>query len=367
MKKALLLLTIVFTVFGTHAQQLHNERRTVVFKYTADWCPPCGEWGWDIHDSLYSYQKSDSNYKAYTIAVHDQSDQLFLNSSIGALLAATTKPVQVSSFPSFVVDNNDMVDMVDWLDFDTSFNIVVTRAVDSIEKYIGIETAQQAVAGVGLEARITTTDSLYVKTKVQFLQNASGDYRLAVYVIEDSVMAFQDQQAGAVPHHLVLREPMETNAWGYSLPGGPFLPNQQFTYTYKMQIPNGWNTSHLYYMIVLYKVDVQNVTAEVENVYMTNKTTNTTTSIEELGIDMVAIYPNPARNFVNLRLPVNSSCTVYLTDLVGKKMENLFNGNITANESKSIALPQHLSSGVYLIHVKTPSETFSSKISIIKE
>src|SRR5688572_30596851 len=249
MKKLLLVLALAGCVFDdSYGQQLHNSRRTVIFSSTADWCPPCGEWGWAINDSLYKRRKADTSYKAYTISLHSESNQPFLNSSIAAILEGIAKPAPINAFPSFMVDNQDMVDVVDWVDFNWLFNNTdtVDRALDSLEKYVAMETAAPAVAGIGLIAWQTVTDSLYVRPRVKFLQNVSGDYRLAVYVIEDSVMGTQSSLAGSVPRHMVLREPMETTAFGYTLPPGTYTINQEFSYTFKMKIPPSWNKSKLY-------------------------------------------------------------------------------------------------------------------------
>jgi hypothetical protein len=87
MKKTLLLLILAGCIYYEgYTQQLHNTRRTVIFSSTADWCPPCGEWGWAINDSLYKRRKADTSYKAYTISLHSESNQTYLNSSIAAIL-----------------------------------------------------------------------------------------------------------------------------------------------------------------------------------------------------------------------------------------------------------------------------------------
>jgi hypothetical protein len=269
------------------------------------------------------------------------------------IIDGIAQPFPVNAFPSFIIDNQDMVDIGDWIDFNFLFNNTDTldRALDSLEKYIKLETAGMADAGIGATAWQTATDSLYVKTKVRFLKNVSGDYRLAVHVVEDSVMATQTSLPGVVAHHMVLREPMETTTFGYTLPGGTFTVNQEFNYTFKMKLPPSWNKKRLHYMVIVYKVDIPNTTAEIANVYMTNTLVpSQPTGVDDMNIGRkMEIYPNPASKQVNLKLAASGEYRIYLTDVAGRKVAELYQGKAHANEPLTLQIPPAVTGGMYMI------------------
>ena len=48
-----------------------NEKRSLVFKATATWCPPCGSWGKDYVDNLY---QDFPNGNMEVIGLHNDND-----------------------------------------------------------------------------------------------------------------------------------------------------------------------------------------------------------------------------------------------------------------------------------------------------
>jgi hypothetical protein len=76
------------------------------------------------------------------------------------------------------------------------------------------------------------------------------------------------------------------------------------------------------------------------------------------------LYPNPARDHITLALPVTGNCSVWLTDMAGKKVAELYDGSMVADEGRVLSLPQSLPAGNYILKAATAKGTYSKMIDI---
>ncbi|MBQ1883691.1 MAG: T9SS type A sorting domain-containing protein, partial [Bacteroidales bacterium] len=73
------------------------------------------------------------------------------------------------------------------------------------------------------------------------------------------------------------------------------------------------------------------------------------------------IYPNPAKNSINILLPLNlGRCTISLHSVSGKIVKT-FKSEISAGNPVSVDLTS-IKSGIYIINITSASTTFSQKI-----
>jgi hypothetical protein len=172
MKTLYILLAVLLGCSITRAQDIQTIRKTVIFKHTADWCGPCGGWGWELFDSLLYHQANDVSFNAVCMAVHGVSDQAFLNTPVSEELIDNTTAGTIDGIPAFVVENEDI---------DNAFNFANPSDYPFITgQYVQLKTAAPCVAGVGFSAIKSGADSVIVKARVQFLSDVTGEYRVAV-------------------------------------------------------------------------------------------------------------------------------------------------------------------------------------------
>jgi hypothetical protein len=69
------------------------------------------------------------------------------------------------------------------------------------------------------------------------------------------------------------------------------------------------------------------------------------------------IYPNPARDGVNLKMKAEAEAQVIIFDFRGKALKSL-----TTNTSSTNISLQDLSPGMYIIRVNADGNTFSQKL-----
>jgi len=66
MKKVLLPICFFFAFLTAQAQEVPEVQKTLISKISADWCPPCGTWAWDLFHDLVN----DNDNQAVLMAVH---------------------------------------------------------------------------------------------------------------------------------------------------------------------------------------------------------------------------------------------------------------------------------------------------------
>ncbi|MDX1685079.1 MAG: Omp28-related outer membrane protein, partial [Saprospiraceae bacterium] len=184
MTRIFTLVFIVFLAFNLNAQEVLEEQRTLLTKKTATWCPYCGGWGWSFMKDI----MSDNRDKAVIIGAHYSGD---LRTDDAADL--------VSMFggggqPVFYCDERNMR---------VSRSNTSTKRTE-IRDIVNSNFNEMPVVNAGLEIEDNGVD-LEIDVKVEFFQPTSGDYNVAVWVIEDDVVNYQSGQGPNAEHPYVFR------------------------------------------------------------------------------------------------------------------------------------------------------------------
>ena len=76
------------------------------------------------------------------------------------------------------------------------------------------------------------------------------------------------------------------------------------------------------------------------------------------------LFPNPMSEYANATFVTkqNTTLNMYITDLLGKKVKTVWNGDIEAGNHTIAVDKANLNSGVYLIQVETPNGSFAHKL-----
>ena len=95
------------------------------------------------------------------------------------------------------------------------------------------------------------------------------------------------------------------------------------------------------------------------------------TGVEEEPLYVFSVhgtYPNPFNPLttVSFTLPEPGKVSVQVFNALGQKVEDLFEGYLEAGKKQLIWKPSNLSGGVYLIHIKTPLGSKTTKTLFLK-
>lgn len=113
--------------------------------------------------------------------------------------------------------------------------------------------------------------------------------------------------------------------------------------------------------------EVMSTTATLE---VTAKTIATSVTAEH-GLGLTQNYPNPVIDNTTIRFnsEVSGDATLVITDMLGNKVANLFNGFVNANNLETVTLNTNefnLNSGTYFVSLRIGNKVETIQISVIK-
>jgi len=171
----------------TNAQEISTEQWTMVTKKTADWCPNCGQWGWDFKNNLIA---DFENQNVVLWAAHHD----------GGLETPTSKAV-IDNMPS----NGQPVFYIN-LDNMSVFNSNRDAKRDEFGIIVESLNGFEAIVGVGSEAIYDSgTQTITNTSRAKFLVDSDAvDYYLASYLVDDQLIASQSGQGNNAMHSNIL-------------------------------------------------------------------------------------------------------------------------------------------------------------------
>lgn len=239
---------------------VEKKNRAAVIYFGEDWCPPCGSYGGPTLDSLLSQEGT----LLTGIKINSSSNNNSLNWSPGnGMYSAFNTGVfnSASTIPAMAVNQlkNGVTTSIG-----SNYNSAITKS--------NTFAAAPVIAGIALRKSITG-DSISVETKVKFYNAtaANEDYRLAVYIVEDEVVASQSTStSGTVANYVHSNMVRTANAGSYT---GVAINNlqaitadQEFSNTYKIYLKPAWNKDKLKVVAVLWKMGTTPATLINSNV-----------------------------------------------------------------------------------------------------
>jgi hypothetical protein len=232
---------------GATSFTVEKKNRAAVIYFGEDWCPPCGTSGGPTLDSLLKGEGS----LLTGIKINGSSNNSSLNWSGGnSTYSAFNTGVfnSAGTIPAMAVNNTAQP-------IYTSINSSISQARTKANAF----AADSVIAGIALQKSIVG-DSMVVDTKVKFFkaQAAGIDYRLALFVVEDDVVASQSTSSGTVANYVNHNMVRVANASVYSgvavNSSAAIAADFQYEKTYKMYLKPAWNKSNLKVVAVLWKM-----------------------------------------------------------------------------------------------------------------
>lgn len=348
MKSTLLKIAAVTLIAGSaNAQNINvpTVHKTLVSKYTADWCPPCGGWGWDRMEAIVDECKGGS-MNAVAVAIHTSSstntslNPTGLNNALRANL-----DVDFTGIPSFTVGNKNHNQ----------------AAMSLIQGEVTSATTAAAVANAGFTTKFTG-DNVKVDVKTTFFKAASGEFWVGVYAYETDIVSYQNPKGNTASHKNVLRALTGMTTFGKQISGTSFTANQSVTESFDFTVPSSMNKAKMTYFTIVWEkkagkyevVNVNNIPTFATGV---NNVSNT--------IENVSVYPNPASGMINVNatLPSISDVKVSLVNAIGQiVLVKEFSANSTKFE-QSLAV-DNLANGVYIMNIESNGVKSSTMVSV---
>ncbi len=221
----------------------------LVIKHTGSACPPCGAWGWIANEDIISTNKG----KAAFMSAYSQNfvAKLFITQTATDMDAAWG----VTGYPTWSADGVTQTDRPGG-----SVNVNSEKA--KVKAEVEAHKAAPVVANVGFTTSFNG-DVMTIKTKTKFFKAASGDYRVAVYVLEDGVVGAQSGHASTpnVSHHHVMRGAAKLDGassaptWGETVATGSITAGTEVSKTYTMDV-KGYNKDNIEVVAVIWKKDL---------------------------------------------------------------------------------------------------------------
>lgn len=328
------------------AQDIHipNEKKTLALKFTADWCGPCGGWGWKWFDSM-RHEYNNGTFKAIPVAVHISSNNADMNfTHYGRFVANFTRPM--IGIPTFSIGHKSDVGMM-----------------DAMRDEVALQASKVPTVNTGFSYTISG-DTMTVKTKTKFFYDSKGEHYVAVYIYEDDITSYQNPRGNNAEHHRVLREIPEEPVLGRKLPGSYFAGNSVFEDSLKFVIPASWNKKELHVFTVIWnKTDSNYVVANANDM----STFPTNASSVSNAINTIKVYPNPATNVatIKIHLATRSNVKISIVDQTGRTVYTESNDIGQGNNYIPINT-SNLAAGVYSINIVDGEKVYNQQITINK-
>lgn len=294
-----------------------------------------------------------------------------------------------------------ILDAVFFLDeSDVAFDRVVSSNTDNawLDK-INVRIPMASPANVSLVNKTydAGTRQLTVTVRADFGAAVTGDYRLNLYIIEDSVVGSgtgynqvnyysNASQGGSAwsgspyapladpivgwAHNHVLRKALG-GAWGdASIIPSTVTAGSNYTKTYTYTLPGTWRED---YVSIVGLVEEYNDDYKYRNILNGEeaKLIGSWAGVEQVNNDnfaSISVYPNPASNMlkVGFELKENSTLVAYVTNALGQKIADLYNGDVNTGEHTLSWYTQDVANGIYFVTLKTENSEITRRFVVNK-
>ncbi len=334
----LILLALNVTLF---AQSVVEEQRTLLTKKTATWCPLCGQWGWTMMKDLIE----DNSERALILGAHYSGD---LETQIAKDL---TTHFGGAGQPKFYANNvNQGV---------SSGNLATKRA--EIKTLVDNNFNMSPVVNAGVEA-VVAGGKINIDVKTRFFQPASGEYYVAVFIVENDVLNKQSGQGTNALHPNVMRTSAVSTWYGEVFSTGNADTGDEATFSYSIDGNPAWKTENLRAIVTVWKKDGS--TYEFVNGDQDEDLNLSTSVDDQVGSNSLRIVPSILKDISKINIELNSQAPVSLDvyNLLGEKMVDIYQGVLPAGTTSFDMHRDRLDrNGMYFLTLRVGDKTVSKR------
>ncbi|MFA5404293.1 MAG: Omp28-related outer membrane protein [Ignavibacteria bacterium] len=218
-----------------------------------------------------------------------------------------------------------------------------------------------------------TTRQFNISVRITAEQNLTGIYYLNLVITEDNLIYKQSGAGNNYVHNWVLRD-MVNEARGDTLINGNWVQNQGIEKSFSTILDTGWVPSNCKYAFFVYKSnypDTMLTNAIIQQA--TNGTVTGSIGINNIGTrvnkySLSQNYPNPFNPVTNIKfsIPKTDNISLKVYDILGKEVEEIFSGNLSAGTYNAEFNAKNISSGIYFYVLKTNSFFEKKKMVVLK-
>ncbi len=364
-------------------------KRPVFEEFTGAWCGYCP----DGHLKLEEAKTSMPDL--IPVSIHDYNGGSAADDRMTCAEGLTRSAAYAIGFPS------GMLDAVYYLDeADVAFDRIVSAYTDNIwlDK-VNIRLPMATPANVSLinTTYDSTTRQIGVTVSADFLSNVTGDYRLNVYVLEDSVKGsgsgwdqvnyFSNNSNGGSSwtgspyvnlddpivgwaHNHVLRKALG-GAWGTdNIIPDTVASGSNYTKTYSYTMPQAYkpNRISLVGIVEEYNADYKyrNILNGAE-IDLIEKVTTGIAPVKE-SFENVSVYPNPASNLLRIAFDVKETTNVdaFVTNVLGEKIADIYSDTVSGGNHTLSWNTTDVANGIYFVTLKTATSQITKRFIVGK-
>lgn len=347
MKLNFTLVFLIFSVFALKAQDvtINTEQSTLLVKKTATWCPFCGQYGWTMMKGI----MEDNNDKAVIVGAHHSGN--LMSSTAADLMnhyGGSGQPVFFQNRTNLRVNSGNV----------SSKRTEVKNIVDN-------NYATTARIGVGV--RVEDDKGVFnIDVKTEFLEEVTGDFNIAVWIVENDVQQSQSGRSGLQDHPNVLRDNVngtfgEVLATGTTSAGT--INDFSFTYTpdpsYKLE--------NLRFVAVIWEDKAGSYS--FENGFVQDKveiSTSSTNLSEENAMTLTSTILTDYTN-VTINMKESQYGELQVVDLLGNQVLPLHRGVLASGQTQFAIQKGDLPvAGMYLVNFQTEEGQRITKRLLVK-
>jgi hypothetical protein len=214
-----------------------EKQNSLMVKFTATWCGPCGEWGGPAFVSAVNSNKSR------VLGISLQVNDNLTTSLNGPMVDQFSSKWQYTGTPNFAV-NNDLIGT----NVNQATSIIGTTSQISPKMGVGLHVTTGAGPNKG---------KMNINAYIKSYENSPGNYHLAVYFLSREIIA--SQKVGStfdpsyVHHHVLLGPATLGGAWGEEIITNGSQKGQVFRWAKAVAYDSSWKLEDLEIVAVIWK------------------------------------------------------------------------------------------------------------------
>ncbi|GEM_PF-3021121 len=335
----------IFLTFSVQAQNVPVPQTSapVIMKTSASWCSLCGGYGWNFFQQLLN----DHQHQAVIFAGHISGD---FNSSDASQIGAN---FGVYGHPTFLFNgvNKGL----------NSGNTNAKRAeiASDVQNFLSANPPVQ----LGIDANYSG-NQLSVNYSLKAFTDLTGDYHVAFYLSEKEKVGQQTPIGSQAVHKNLFRHELNNNTFGQKIFSGNTPSGTVYDSNFSVALGN-YNPGNLEIIGIIWKAtgnSFQIVNANVD------KSVQQSTDLykEEMDESTFKVFPTVISGKACIEILAEnqiSDADIYLTDVTGKKLAEIFSGSLTSGKHNFYLHRAEIgSSGLYLIVFRAGNSVKTSKL-----